>query len=392
MQKDEVHNLIEKYLHNKASQDEIDLLFQWYGSEIPERTEWDLDDSGDEEHLKAIIFSRIAENGQPGNSGRGKRPFYSMGIAASILLILASSLYFYSQRVSRPALVSEKKSGRPKTSDILPGGHKAILTLADGRKIILNDSQDRIVVNQNGIRVQRNSSGIIEYTLANQINYKKNGTTDMTKAYYNTIETPVGGKFQLNLADGSKVWLNSASSLRFPVRFTDDTREVELKGEAYFEVSEDIHKKFTVHSGNQSVEVLGTHFNINAYTDEPAITTTLIEGKVRVIELSTKESQILKPGEQSRVDRNIKIQRTIDTQTEVAWKDGYFYFENAPIETVMRQLGRWYGVTTRYEGQMPEHHFAGAISTNLTLLEVLGILEKSNVHFRLEGKEVIVMP
>ncbi len=214
----------------------------------------------------------------------------------------------------------------------------------------------------------------------------------MTKAYYNTIETPVGGKFQLNLADGSKVWLNSASSLRFPVRFTDDTREVELKGEAYFEVSEDIHKKFTVHSGNQSVEVLGTHFNINAYTDEPAITTTLIEGKVRVIELSTKESQILKPGEQSRVDRNIKIQRTIDTQTEVAWKDGYFYFENAPIETVMRQLGRWYGVTTRYEGQLPEHHFAGAISTNLTLLEVLGILEKSNVHFRLEGKEVIVMP
>lgn len=391
MQKDEVHKLTEKYLHNTASQEEIDELFDWYRSEVSGEIEWDFEEDEDEDRLKATIFSKIVDDDRL-MKGRSAKPlFYSISVAATILLFLVGGLYFYSSRMAVEMPV-QKVASRAKPKDILPGGHKAILTLADGRKIVLDDSQNGIVINQNGISVHKNSNGIIEYTLTNQNKNTPDNITESDEAIYNTIETPVGGKFQLNLADGSKVWLNSASSLRFPVIFTDDTREVELKGEAYFEVSRDIHRKFSVRSGNQSVEVLGTHFNINAYSDEPAITTTLIEGKVRVIELNTKESQILKPGEQSRVDRNIRIQRTADTQTEVAWKDGYFYFENAPIETVMRQLGRWYGVTARYEGVLPKHHFAGAISTNLTLLEVLEILEKSNVHFRLEGKEVIVMP
>lgn len=392
MQEEKVRKLTEKYLHNTTSQEDIEELFAWYRSEISSETQWDLEEAEDEDHLKEMIFSRIAGNETIRNRRSFKALFYSIGVAASILIFLAGGLYFYSGKVALESPVSEKLIARPKPKDILPGGHKAILTLADGRKIILDDSHNGIVINQNGINVHKNSNGIIVYALTGQDKNTSDDLTDHVKTIYNTIETPVGGKFQLNLADGSKVWLNSASSLRFPVIFTDDTREVELKGEAYFEVSKDIHRKFSVRSGNQSVEVLGTHFNINAYSDEPAITTTLIEGKVRVIELNTKESQILKPGEQSKVDRNIKIRRTADTQTEVAWKDGYFYFENAPIETVMRQLGRWYGVTARYEGVLPKHHFAGAIATNLTLLEVLGILEKSNVHFRLEGEEVIVMP
>ncbi len=392
MQKEQVDKLVEKYLHNTASQEEIDELFRWYRSEISGETEWDLKESEDEDHLKAMIFSKVVGNDHVGKGGSVKPLFYSIGIAASILLFLVSSLYFYSQRDVTQTLLPEKVASRSKPKDIPPGGHKAILTLADGRKIVLDDSHNGIVINQNGIDVHKNSDGIIEYTLTNQSKNNADGVIGKIKAVYNTIETPVGGKFQLNLADGSKVWLNSASSLRFPVVFTDDTREVELKGEAYFEVSKDIHKKFSVRSGNQTVEVLGTYFNINAYSDEPTITTTLIEGQVRVIELNTKESQILKPGEQSKVDRNIRIQRTPDTQIEVAWKDGYFNFDNAGIETVMRQLGRWYGVTARYEGVLPIQHFAGAISTNLSLLEVLEILEKSNIHFRLEGKEVIVMP
>ncbi|MEJ7691500.1 FecR domain-containing protein [Daejeonella sp.] len=391
MQKDQVHKLVEKYFHNTASQEEIDKLFQWYRSEISGQTEWDLNEYEDEEHLKTVIFSKVVGNSRIGIIGSVK-PLYSAGIAASILLLLMSSLYFYSHKELTHSIVPDKVASHSKPKDIPPGGLKAILTLADGRKIVLDDSRNGVLVNQNGINVHQNSNGIIEYTLTNQSQNSPLNAIDKIKTVYNTIETPVGGKFQLNLADGSKVWLNSASSLRFPVIFTDDTREVELKGEAYFEVSKDIHKKFSVRSGNQSVEVLGTHFNINAYSDESAITTTLIEGKVRVIELNTKESQILKPGEQSKVDRSIRIQRTSDTQIEVAWKDGYFYFDNAGIETVMRQLGRWYGITAKYEGRLPEHHFSGAISTNLTLLEVLEILEKSNIHFRLEGKEVIVMP
>lgn len=392
MQKEEIHQLIEKYLHNTASQEEIDSLFAWYRSELSTEVEWDLDEAEDEAHVKAMIFSKIVNDERISRRRHINPIYYAISIAASILLFLVAGLYYYSGNVTEQMAAADKVVAKAKPKDILPGGHKAILTLADGRKIVLDDSQNGIVINQNGINVHKNSNGIIEYTLTNQRKGAPDELADNAKVIYNTIETPVGGKFQLNLADGSKVWLNSASSLRFPVIFTDDTRQVELKGEAYFEVSRDIHRKFSVRSGNQSVEVLGTHFNINAYSDEPTITTTLIEGKVRVIELNTKESQILQPGEQSKVDRNIRIQRTTDTQTEVAWKDGYFYFENAPIETVMRQLGRWYGVTAKYEGVLPQHHFAGAISTNLTLLEVLEILEKSNVHFRLEGKEVVVMP
>ena len=214
---------------------------------------------------------------------------------------------------------------------------------------------------------------------------------DPAEPVFNTIETPVGGKYQLNLADGSKVWLNSSSSIRFPIFFSKDNREVELKGEAYFEVSKDSKRKFSVRSGIQTVEVLGTQFNINAYSDEKSIKTTLFEGEIRVIDLKTNDSKLLKPGEQSNVDQSIQIRR-IDTQTEIAWKEGYFHFKKADIETVMRQLGRWYGVTARYEGNLPKHHFSGAISNNLTLLEVLEILEKSNIHFRLDGKEVVVMP
>ena len=390
MQQEEVQKLVEKYLHNIASKEETDKLFRWYQSESSRDAEWVVDNFEDEQLLKSRLYAKIMKHNGFETEMPARRFWSKLTIAATISVFLASALYLYSTKEQVQKNVIVEARVKSKLNDIQPGGHKAILILADGRKIVLEDSKNGILVNQGGVKVQKNSNGIIEYTLTKQNNNSIN-EPEKVQNIYNTIQTPVGGKYQLNLADGSKVWLNSASSLRFPVFFTGDTRGVELKGEAYFEVSNDIHKKFSVRSGNQSVEVLGTHFNINAYSDEPSITTTLLEGEVRVIELNNNNSQILKPGEQSKVDRSIKIKR-IDTQVEVAWKEGYFYFKNADIETVMRQLGRWYGVTARYEGVFPEQHFAGAISTNLTLLEVLEILEKSNIHFRLEGKEVIVMP
>lgn len=391
MQEEEVQKLVEKYLHNTASAEETEKLFQWYRTEMKADSEWNFDPEEDEENLKSFIFSKIdlpelAERQIP-----VYRRYYSLTAAATILLFMVSGLYFYFKKDQiQTAPLPVKVAVKQKVKDIQPGGVKAILTLSDGKKIVLDDSQNGVVINQGGIKIHKNSKGIIEYTLSKSANEQNLSERKEIQTVYNTIQTPVGGKFQLNLADGSKIWLNSASSLRFPVFFSGDTREVELKGEAYFEVSKN-DKKFSVRSGNQTVEVLGTHFNINAYSDEPSITTTLIEGAVRVIELNSKKSQILKPGEQSKVDREIRIQRK-DTQADLAWKDGYFYFENASIETVMRQLGRWYGITARYEAILPEHHFEGAIATNLTLLEVLEILEKSNIHFRLEGKEVVVMP
>ncbi len=392
MQQEEIQKLVEKYLHNTASAEETDKLFQWYRTEMNTDSEWDFDAPEDEENLKTFIFSKIDVPDLAERQSSSYRRYYSLAAAATILLFMVSGLYFYFgsdqiKTTSAPVKVAVK----PKVKDIQPGGVKAILTLSDGKQIVLDDSKNGVLINQGGIKIHKNSKGIIEYTLTKSVDDRIETEQREVEIVYNTIQTPVGGKFQLNLADGSKVWLNSASSLRFPVFFSGDSREVELKGEAYFEVSKHDYKKFSVQSGNQAVEVLGTHFNINAYSDEPSITTTLIEGAVRVIELNSKKSQILKPGEQSKVDRDIRIQRK-DTQAEVAWKDGYFYFENASIETVMRQLGRWYGITARYEAVLPEHHFEGAIATNLTLLEVLEILQKSDIHFRLEGKEVVVMP
>jgi transmembrane sensor len=392
MQQEEVQKLVEKYLHNTASAEETEKLFQWYRTEMKADSEWNFDPQEDEENLKSFIFSKIDLPDLAERQIPVYRRYYSLPAAATILLFMLSGLYFYFKKDQiQTAPVPVKVAVKQKVKDIQPGGIKAILTLSDGKKIVLDDSQNGVVINQGGIKIHKNSKGIIEYTLSKSANEQTVSERREIQTVYNTIQTPVGGKFQLNLADGSKVWLNSASTLRFPVFFAGDTREVELKGEAYFEVSKNEDKKFSVRSGNQTVEVLGTHFNINAYSDEPSITTTLIEGAVRVIELNSKKSQILKPGEQSKVNWDIKIQKK-DTQADLAWKDGYFYFENASIETVMRQLGRWYGITARYETELPEHHFEGAIATNLTLLEVLEILQKSNIHFRLEGKEVVVMP
>ena len=386
----EIQKLVEKYLHDTATKEETEKLFQWYRSEMNADSNWDLDAFEDEEDLKLFILSKIDASDLIEKQAPVYRKFYYLVSAASLAIFMAIGLYFFNNNdQTYVSPTSVKKVVKQKAIDIQPGTNKAILTLSNGKKIILDDSQNEVVINDGAIKVHKNAKGIIEYTL-NRLGKEQNEKTEVQTGY-NTIQTPIGGKFQLTLADGSKVWLNSASSLRFPVYFSGDNRTVELKGEAYFEVAKSQNKKFTVRSGNQTVEVLGTHFNINAYSDEPVITTTLIEGAIRVVELNTQKFQILKPGEQSKVHNDIKIQKK-DTQADIAWKDGYFYFENSSIETVMRQLGRWYGITARYESVLPQQHFEGAISTNLTLLEVLEILQKSNVHFSLEGKEVVVMP
>ena len=390
MPKEEVQQLVEKYLHGTASKEEEERLLQWYWRESSLESEWELNSSQSENELKSMIYAKIIEHDETDSNqlSKSKINFSRLGAPLLFTLIVILSAYFYSARVQKES--TDKIFASVKPNDILPGGSKAILTLADGRKIELDESENGILVNQGGIKVHKNSDGIIEYTFSKQ---ERNtiAASDEAEPVYNTIETPVGGKYQLNLADGTKVWLNSSSSLRFPIFFSEDNREVELKGEAYFEVSKDFKRKFSVRSGIQTVEVLGTQFNINAYSDEKSIKTTLFEGEIRVIDLKTNDFKLLKPGEQSNVDQSIQIRR-IDTQAEIAWKEGYFYFKKADIETVMRQLGRWYGVTARYEANLPEHHFSGAISNNLTLLEVLEILEKSDIHFSLDGKEVIVMP
>jgi ferric-dicitrate binding protein FerR (iron transport regulator) len=209
---------------------------------------------------------------------------------------------------------------------------------------------------------------------------------------YNTITTPRGGKYELTLADGTTVTLDAASSIRYPVAFTGRERRVEITGQVYFEVAHNQSKPFRVQASDQTVEVLGTHFNINAYPDEADLRTTLLEGSVRITK--AQASAILKPGEQAITsDQSTLIRvRDADTEAAVAWKEGHFHFSHADIPTVMRQLARWYDVEVAYVGSIPKRSFSGNINRNTKASVALEILSVSNVHFKIEGKKIIVTP
>ena len=379
MQQEEKQKLVEKYFRNTASFEERQKLHEFYHSQNLNDVEWDFLNEEDEDALQSRIYEEIKAKTVDVTEKSNPQLWTWVGIAASFLVIILAGLYYYPGKPTEVLIAKEPII----VEDILPGGNKAILTLSDGSKIVLDDKKNGILTEQDGVTVAKAADGQLVYTFT--------GKKKHVNALYNAIETPVGGQYQVNLPDGSKVWLNSSSLLRFPALFSGNTREVELRGEAYFEIAADQTMPFIVNSGNQSVKVLGTHFNINAYTDEPSINTTLLEGSVLVSELGNNRSVFLKPGEQSIITDDIRVVK-VDIQTAVAWKDGFFQFNGADIGTIMRQLGRWYGISVRHEGKISQQKYDGAINRKLTLLQALELLEKSQIHSKLEGREVIVMP
>jgi len=404
--------LAEKWLNHSISEEESQEFFQWYNSAQENDIYIPRDYADNDLDIKKRIFSQINHNiSEPLTSSNSFKTWFSAA-AAIIIAIISFSLFFSSESKEKHQYIAEKVLSELKTdsplkrvppspnvekkeslivNDIEAGENKAILTLGDGSRIILDDAKNGILANQGGNSVLKAAEGEIVYSFINEI--KDPLTEDQqVPVIYNTIETPKGGKFQIVLPDGSKVWLNAASSLRFPTVFNGSKRQVELKGEAYFEVSHDKSKIFEVNTRNQVVQVLGTHFNINAYLDEPTVNTTLLQGSVRVSDLRTNISQLLKPGEQSQLSEQIDVINLKDTNEAVAWKEGYFQFDEADIKTVMRQIERWYDVSVIYEGDLPNYRFGGEIERNLSLLQVLKVLEKTKVHFRLDGREVTVMP
>lgn len=278
-----------------------------------------------------------------------------------------------------------------------PGGNKAVLTLANGQRIILDSAANGMLADQGNTHVQKLGDGELAYEGG-----KENGRSDKAAALYNTLTTPRGGQYQLALPDGTKVWLDAASSLTYPTAFTGNDRTVELTGEGYFEVAHDKKRPFTVKAGGQTIRDIGTHFNVNAYTDEPAQVTTLLEGAVSV------DGHLLRPGEKATVTiatgpgatvagttvggADVKVTKG-DPEQAVAWKNGLFYFSDAGLQTVMRQLSRWYNVDVSYEGNIPSRQFNGMIGRSLTLDQVLRGLAKENVHYRIEeGNRLIITP
>jgi ferric-dicitrate binding protein FerR (iron transport regulator) len=326
-----------------------------------------------------------------------------MSVAAAVLLVLllGGIVYRQSDRPSQRKIAGKNAGGK---TDIAPGGNKAVLILADGSHIVLDSAHPGSLSQQGATKVIKLDSAQLVYRQAE--GQREGNDADRVALQYNTIETPRGGQYQVVLADGTKVWLDAASSLKFPTRFIGDERVVELSGQAYFEVA---HQKipFKVHILNAAgdggeVEVLGTHFNVNAYGDEAIMKTTLLEGSIRVSKAN--EQKLLKPGQQALIMNGnpsslhgaagpvIRVVPDVNTEEAVAWKNGYFQFEDAGIETVMHQLARWYDVEVSYEGPITERQFGGQMPRGVNLSEILRILEESNVHFRIDGKKVIVTP
>jgi ferric-dicitrate binding protein FerR (iron transport regulator) len=240
-----------------------------------------------------------------------------------------------------------------------------------------------MISRQGNMRVMKLDSGRLAYAAASG--------PEAAGVLWNIITTPRGGKYQVTLSDGTRVWLNAESSLRFPTAFTGKNRAVTLTGEAYFDVAADKDKPFLVQTGETETLVLGTQFDINSYTDEGAVKTTLLEGAVRM-GLGSQQA-LLQPGEQGQfdADKRVIVTRSVNTKAVVAWKDGYYYFDRTPVQSVMRQIARWYDVDVVYEGAVPKDEIVGKIPRSAYVSEVLHIMELIGVHFRIEGRTIIVL-
>lgn len=357
----------------------------------------------DKDRIFHQISSKTTKQPRPLSAGSirvipRQKPFRLVAAAAIILVILTGGIVLW--RTGGHPRETIVQRNIPPVNDIAPGSSKAILTLADGSHIVLDSARKGDLSRQGATRVIKLDSARLVYREASTAGERP--AIQNAGIAYNTIQTPRGGQYQVVLADGTQVWLNAASSLKFPTRFSGGERVVELAGEAYFEVAHQT-VPFKVHILNAAgdggiVEVLGTHFNVNAYADEPLIKTTLLEGSVRVIK--GHEEKLLKPGQQAQLFTGspgsgspaIRLLPDANTEEAVAWKNGYFQFEGADIQTVMRQMSRWYDMDVSYEGAIPERQFAGQMQRGLYLSEILHILEASNIHFRIEGKKLVVTP
>ena len=331
------------------------------------------------------VWNKIEQKIQIFSSGKKSSSVVSMRkwwMAAAVLLLVATGGYlFWKQEVS--PTMTKTTTAPSLQNDVAPGTNKAILILADGRKITLDS-------NSNGAISKQGNVTIIQ--VDGQLSYEASGgTQNKNEVTYNTITTPKGGQYQMVLADGSKVWLNSASSLRFPTVFIGNERMVQLDGEGYFEIAHNESMPFIVEKGETRVQVLGTHFNINAYDDENDIKVTLLEGSVSVSQGNIKK--VLAPGQQAQIKAGIQIVNDVNIDKVMAWKNGWFEFDDADLSAIMRQVSRWYDVDIEFEGRSTDQEFGGRISKNLPMSAILRMLESSGVKgFRLEGKKLFVQP
>jgi hypothetical protein len=401
-----IENLFQRFLNNKCSPAEVKALLQYFDAGenevllrdlIRKQSEAISDTPLSSESLKRLvdkaydrIKNAIAEDIEPLEAPRVplyRRLWFRISAAAGVIFFISiTAFYFQHQNNNR---VSAQTQGTvEQVKDIPPGINNAVLTLDNGTMIVLDSAADGTLIQQGGIKVLK-INGQIAYDKAANANPQAAPT-------YNTITTARGNQYQVILADGSKVWLNAASSIHFPSYFTGNERKVEITGEAYFEVAKDAAKPFRVEFNNQSgekgeIEVLGTHFNVNAYPEEEDIQTTLLEGSVKI--KRGRNVLMLAPGQQAKVTSDdITLKNDVVLSQVVAWKDGFFVFNNSDIKMIMRQVARWYDVEVDFEGRIPLEGFTGKVSRNVPLSKFIKVLELNDVNVKTEGRKIIIAP
>lgn len=340
------------------------------------------------QRLAEKIEARLDEMENPIITQSGSRRLWPsiLKIAAAACLIIAGTAYFYSptRNFHKPDLVAQSLAEHK----IIHGGNHAVLSLENGSTIVLDSVPVGKLANTHNIAVYKAKDGQLIFDAAAMVD-ENSRKEDVA---YNTLSTPRGGQYFIKLADGSKVWLNAGSSLKFPSAFSKTHRDVELNGEAYFEIAKDSNRPFNVKTETQSLQVLGTHFNVNAYADENVVATTLLEGSVEISQLKTGRKQLLKPGQQSRLGTDILVSN-VDAEQFVDWKNGYFKFSRENIQSIMRKISRWYDVDVKYEGRITNEGFVGTIERSKDISEVLKTLKLTGeINFKIEGKTITVLP
>lgn len=398
--------LFRRYFEQTATREEKAELIEWISREehIAEAKElmdkiWEsfhnegivFTEAQSEEMLQHILHNEYNDTSKKGTHKKPKVLYFFKVAAAVLLLIAVGSGYFFLSR-NKKNNVQSKVVLQQKEEDVAPGGNHAVLTLSNGTTIHLDSAGNGVLSRQASTKIVKISSGLLAFNGREKNNEKPAiGNDRRTAVQYNTLTTPKGGQYQLILPDGSQVWLNAASSIRFPTTFEGEQREVRISGEAYFEIAQNVAKPFIVKANDLNIEVLGTSFNVNAYADEPAQKTVLIEGAIRV--KKGLNSKILRPGQEATTVRNSAHIRLsgADIEEVIAWKNGLFHFEGEDMATIMHKIARWYDIDIVYEGDIPRGHYSGIISRNINLSQVLEILKLSGIKFKINNDRLTVI-